>query len=183
MHNGEALGRRIIHRDIKSENILLTNQGETIKLSDFGLSRVVRGKEMTFETGSYRWMAPEVIRHERYDHKCDVFSFAMLMYETITLSVPFSKFSPVEAAFEVAKYGRRPILPPTSKDFEALIEDCWHQDSTSRPDFKEIETRLSDIRSKKESFGTFETRFGSLVRTSQMTINNDIRDTSYRVFH
>lgn len=159
----------LIHRDIKSENILLKNQGETIKLSDFGLSRVVKGKEMTFETGSYRWMAPEVIRHERYNHKCDVFSFAMLMYETITLSVPFSKFSPVEAAFEVAKFGRRPVLPPTSKDFEKLIEDCWRQDSKLRPEFEEIKTRLSDILSKKESFGTLETRFGSLSR--QLTID------------
>lgn len=161
----------LIHRDIKSENILLSNQGETIKLSDFGLSRVVEGKEMTFETGSYRWMAPEVIRHERYDHKCDVFSFAMLMYETITLSVPFSKFSPVEAAFEVARFGRRPVLPPTTKDFETLIEDCWRQDSKLRPEFGEIQTRLSDILSKKESFGTLETRFGSLMRTSNLTID------------
>lgn len=161
----------LIHRDVKSENILLTNQGETIKLSDFGLSRVVRGKEMTFETGSYRWMAPEMIRHERYDHKCDVFSFAMLMYETITLSVPFSMFSPVEAAFEVARFGRRPIIPPTTKDFEALIEDCWRQDATLRPEFGEIETRLSNILVKKESFGSFETRFGSIVRKSQLTID------------
>lgn len=161
----------LIHRDIKSNNILLSNQGETIKLSDFGLSRVVKGKEMTSETGSYRWMAPEVIRHERYDHKCDVFSFAMLMYETITLSVPFSKFAPVEAAFEVARFARRPVLPPTTKDFEVLIEACWQQNSALRPEFKEIESRLFDIRSKKESFGSFETRFGSLSRTSNLTID------------
>lgn len=149
--------KNIIHRDIKSENILVKENGECIKLSDFGLSRELSATcDMTSETGSYRWMAPEVIRHEPYNEKCDIYSFAILMFECLTLSIPFSVFSPIEVAIEVAKHGRRPLLPPTSEDMKLLIEDSWAQDSSQRPTCSQIAHRLETIKAKKESFGTLE---------------------------
>jgi len=62
-----------IHRDLKSGNLLLSKSG-TVKVTDFGLSRFLdKTGDMTAETGTYRWMAPEVIRHEPYTKAVDVY--------------------------------------------------------------------------------------------------------------
>lgn len=143
----------IIHRDLKSQNILCKE--EQMFVSDFGLSRYYEN-EMTSETGSYRWMAPEVVRHEQYDKSCDVYSFAMLQYEMITLCVPFASYSPVEVAFSVAR-GKRPPLPPgLPEDLKILIENCWNASKRVRPTFEEINKDLINFKTKKSSFGTLE---------------------------
>ena len=68
---------QVIHRDIKSANVLLDDRMHA-KVSDFGISTTF-GPEHTAETGTYRCMAPEVITHQRYDHHCDVFSYGVLL--------------------------------------------------------------------------------------------------------
>ena len=145
----------VLHRDIKSSNVLI-KEDNIIKVADFGLSRYFSNNPMTAETGSYRWMAPEVIRHENYNHKCDVYSFAMLMYETVTLCVPFEKKSPIEVAFAVAKSQTRPNLPPLPEDITNLLQVCWDQDPQKRPEFSEIQSILCNIQKKKESYGSLQ---------------------------
>ena len=57
-----------------------------VKLADFGISTKFEnsaGTEHTAETGTYRYMAPEVIRHQQYDHKCDVYSYGVLLWEVL----------------------------------------------------------------------------------------------------
>ena len=156
--------KNIVHRDIKSENILIRDS--KVALGDFGLARYYQ-MDMTAETGSYRWMAPEVIRHEAYNTKCDVYSFAILLYEVITLSPPFASYSPIEVAFAVAKDGKRPPLPALPRYFNQLVTDCWDQDATRRPDLMEIKSRLNFIRSKNESFGSIETSEGNAGWTTE----------------
>lgn len=148
--------KAIVHRDVKSANVLVRNHGELVRLGDFGLARVVASADMTAETGSYRWMAPEVVRHERYDERCDVYSLAMLMYECLTLSVPFSVFSPVEVALAVAKHGRRPALPPTSEEMRRLVESAWAQDPSERPSCEDVCRALRTMLDLKKSFGALE---------------------------
>ncbi|KAG5521421.1 hypothetical protein RHGRI_033852 [Rhododendron griersonianum] len=84
----------IVHRDLKPRNVLLVNtNADHLKVGDFGLSKLIRVQnshdvyKMTGETGSYRYMAPEVFKHRKYDKKVDVFSFAMILYEVILLSI------------------------------------------------------------------------------------------------
>lgn len=61
----------VMHRDLKPENILV--DGDRLAIADFGFARRVDSdKCMTAETGSYRWMSPEMVRHERYDCSCDI---------------------------------------------------------------------------------------------------------------
>merc|ERR1712224_891468 len=83
----------VLHRDLKSANILLAEDQTRLAIADFGLARLRdNGSEkMTSETGSYRWMAPEVIRHEAYDERCDVYSWAILAWEMVTYRVPFDR--------------------------------------------------------------------------------------------
>jgi tRNA A-37 threonylcarbamoyl transferase component Bud32 len=89
----------IMHRDLKSGNVLLDTHG-TVKISDFGLSCVLEigsaSSELTAETGTYRWMAPEVIRHEPYSNKADVYSFGVVLWEMIAKDQPFRGMTPIQ---------------------------------------------------------------------------------------
>uniref|UniRef100_K3WRW1 Protein kinase domain-containing protein n=1 Tax=Globisporangium ultimum (strain ATCC 200006 / CBS 805.95 / DAOM BR144) TaxID=431595 RepID=K3WRW1_GLOUD len=153
----------IMHRDLKSGNVLLDSHG-TVKISDFGLSCVLEiGKssaDLTAETGTYRWMAPEVIRHEPYSTKADVYSFGVVLWEMITKDQPFRGMTPIQgmqriSAFAVARQQMRPALPRhTPLKIGELVEHCWHQDPARRPDFSAILEALPLVKSslKKRDF-------------------------------
>jgi len=137
--------KRLAHRDIKADNILLSDGGSRLAISDFGLARLVPddrdGRSMTAETGTYRWMAPEVIRHEWYDEACDVYSFAILAWECLTYDVPFRPegLNEIQAAFGVAKNGQRPTIPShCPRAIAILISSCWHQVAAERPAISEV---------------------------------------------
>lgn len=137
----------IIHRDLKSSNILLDTHG-TAKVSDFGLSCVFElGSDLTAETGTYRWMAPEVIRHEPYSNKADVYSFGIVLWEMIAKEQPFRGMTPIQAAFAVARQQMRPALPNyTPTKVGELVEHCWNQDPIQRPSFEDIIEVLPMVR-------------------------------------
>eukprot|EP00887_Chlorella_sp_A99_P006013 scaffold27.g6013.t1 len=167
----------IIHRDLKPGNLMLSgsqyqDQAQvvfdtgTVKLADFGLSKTLpvnRHAEygyldskfrLTGETGSYRYMAPEVFRHEPYNSRVDVYSFSMIVYQLFEFQPPFSGQDPVEAARQAALYERRPqfvalLQPhPFKKEIRALIARCWAADPEDRPTFVEIAEELERILSK-----------------------------------
>lgn len=144
----------IIHRDLKPRNVLLVNSNaDHLKVGDFGLSKLIRVQnshdvyKMTGETGSYRYMAPEVFKHRKYDKKVDVFSFGMILYEMLEGDPPMANYEPYEAAKYVAE-GQRPIF--RSKGFTPelrdLTEKCWAADMNKRPTFLEILKKLEKIK-------------------------------------
>ena len=143
--NGMAYlhSRNIIHRDLKPSNILLTRDHRA-KICDFGMSVMNAGQELTAETGTYRYMAPEVIRHESYSSNADVYSFGICLWQLITREVPFANMTPIQAAYAVAE-GRRPVIPPsTPRRLQEIIMACWDQDSYRRPSFTYIAMALAD---------------------------------------
>ncbi|KAI3757240.1 hypothetical protein L6452_04774 [Arctium lappa] len=133
----------IIHRDLKSANLLMDENG-IVKVSDFGVARVQnKSSVMTAETGTYRWMAPEVIEHRPYDHKADVFSFGVVLWELLTQKLPYANLTPLQAAIGVVQKGLRPSIPKnTHPEIVGLLERCWHQDPSLRPEFSEMITIL-----------------------------------------
>jgi len=143
--NGMAYlhSRSVIHRDLKPSNILLTRDHRA-KIADFGMSVQNAGQELTAETGTYRYMAPEVIRHESYSSNADVYSFGLCLWQLITREVPFSTMTPIQAAYAVAE-GSRPQIPAsTPQRLQEIITACWDQDSHKRPSFTYIAMALAD---------------------------------------
>ncbi|XAR65222.1 Dual-specificity kinase [Bertholletia excelsa] len=144
----------IIHRDLKPRNVLLVNSSaDHLKVGDFGLSKLIRVQhshdvyKMTGETGSYRYMAPEVFKHRKYDKKVDVFSFAMILYEMLEGDPPMSHFEPYEAAKYVAE-GQRPMFRARgyTPELKQLTVECWQADINKRPSFLDILRRLEKIK-------------------------------------
>uniref|UniRef100_A0A0D6R1J6 non-specific serine/threonine protein kinase n=1 Tax=Araucaria cunninghamii TaxID=56994 RepID=A0A0D6R1J6_ARACU len=145
----------IVHRDLKPPNILRDDSGH-LKVADFGISKLLKvPTETVKENGSFkldgtslRYTAPEVFRHEAYDTKVDVFSFALILQEMIEGCLPLSSMSDIEAAKAYAD-GIRPEFKASSrhypKDLKELIEQCWAKDPAKRPTFAEIIHNLDTI--------------------------------------
>ncbi|KAG4999099.1 hypothetical protein AAZX31_08G026400 [Glycine max] len=132
-------GLLLIHRDLKSDNLLIFGD-KSIKIADFGVARIeVQTEGMTPETGTYRWMAPEMIQHRPYTQKVDVYSFGIVLWELITGMLPFQNMTAVQAAFAVVNKNVRPIIPndclPVLRD---IMTRCWDPNPDVRPPFAEI---------------------------------------------
>ncbi|KAL2341349.1 hypothetical protein Fmac_009289 [Flemingia macrophylla] len=93
----------VIHRDLKSSNLLL-NDEMRVKVADFGTSCLeTRCRKSKGNSGTYRWMAPEMVKEKPYTRKVDVYSFGIVLWELTTALLPFQGMTPVQAAFAVAE--------------------------------------------------------------------------------
>jgi serine/threonine protein kinase len=93
---------KIVHRDLKSANCLV-NKHWTVKICDFGLSRIMTDAPMrdTSCAGTPEWMAPELIRNEPFTEKCDIFSLGVIMWELCTLNRPWEGVPPERVCWHV----------------------------------------------------------------------------------
>ena len=158
--DSSGASKPIIHRDLKSPNLLLARPPElgpmgavTVKISDFGLSRE---KDMTQDMatmmmtgcGSVLWMAPEILLGKKYNEKVDVFAYAMCLVELIDCNLPWAgTATSAEVPNRVTK-NRRPDnqLRKATDQMQSLISRCWQENWRQRPSFDEIVLELTGER-------------------------------------
>lgn len=138
--------QRVIHRDLKSKNVLLSGDLKTAnvtpKICDFGLARTDLSLIMTNKIGTLNYMAPEVIESGSYSFKADVFSFGMLLWELYAGRSPFSWVDNAEVLDLIMNKEQLPYSKPISDDLKNLIEDARSFEPDKRPSFSEIIDRM-----------------------------------------
>jgi serine/threonine protein kinase len=131
--------RAIIHRDLKSLNILLDSERRA-RICDFGLVRLKSLAPMTGLIGTPQWMAPEILMCSiYYDGKVDVFSYGVVLWELLTNELPYPNVPLEKLGYLVVEQHLRPGIPhETPSDLAALITACWAGSPSDRPTFTQI---------------------------------------------
>jgi len=130
-----------IHRDIKSDNILIGSNGE-VKIADFGYAAQLTQQKSKRNTivGTPYWMAPELIRGQNYDTKVDIWSLGIMIMEMAEGEPPYMEFPPLRALFLITTKGIPPLKDQSkwSPLFQEFINLCLQQDAEKRPDAPEL---------------------------------------------
>eukprot|EP01102_Stenamoeba_stenopodia_P010656 TRINITY_DN3237_c0_g1_i5.p1 TRINITY_DN3237_c0_g1~~TRINITY_DN3237_c0_g1_i5.p1 ORF type:complete len:1193 (+),score=204.69 TRINITY_DN3237_c0_g1_i5:671-4249(+) len=170
---------RIIHRDLKSPNVLLNyeinDEGEptyVAKIADFGFSRsVALVSELTRSVVENPvWLAPEVIENRPYSEKADVYSLGVIMWEIVTRQNYFDDVQFQSMLEKMVIRGDRPSIPAyCHTSLAQLIEKCWANDPNGRPSFRDILDALASM-----SAEDFE-RYGESVKEKERLAQNACR--------
>lgn len=152
-----SLTPKVIHRDLKSKNILLDDTFRA-KLSDFGISRERSLEEtMTAGVGTIYWTAPEVLMGKKYTEKADIYSFGIVMSELDTHEVPYSdmrdeqgrKLQGMKIVQQVIKKKQRPTFSPhCPAKVRELAMRCLDGEPDARPDALELLHLIQRIQQK-----------------------------------
>jgi len=125
-----------IHRDIKSDNLLLGSDG-SVKLADFGYAAQLTQKQQkrTTVVGTPYWMAPELIRGHDYATKVDIWSLGIMLMEMVEGEPPYMEFPPLRALFLITTKGIPPLKEPGkwSSDLNEFFAKCLEKDPDKRP--------------------------------------------------
>ncbi|KAG9451946.1 hypothetical protein H6P81_004850 [Aristolochia fimbriata] len=143
--------RKIVHRDVKTENMLLDTH-RTLKIADFGVARVEaqNPKDMTGETGTLGYMAPEVLEGKPYNRRCDVYSFGICLWEIYCCDMPYPDLSFAEVSSAVVRQNLRPEIPRCCPSSLAhIMKKCWDANPEKRPEMAEVVKLLEGIDTSK----------------------------------
>ena len=144
---------RIIMDDSQKPDNVGFDATAEVKLFDFGLAKHLHRDDktnndlynLTGNTGSLRYMAPEVALCVHYDHRVDAYSFGILLWQICSLTTPFLGYSTKMHADRVIRQGYRP-KPDSSwpSTWSHLMKQCWSTDIAARPEFDQIVVVLDD---------------------------------------
>lgn len=131
--------KKILHRDLKSQNIFLTANG-MVKLGDFGIAKCLETtlqKAMTI-VGTPYYLSPEIVQNKPYSFKSDIWSLGVLLYEMTALKMPFDASSLPMLSLKIIKGNYNPLPYTFSKDIRNLVSNLLLVDPNKRPSINEI---------------------------------------------
>ena len=141
----------MIHRDLKSPNILLKSENETVvaKIADFGLSRKLSLTPTLVEKGVDNpvWLAPEILKNLPYDQSVDTYAFGVILYELLARQNFLGDSQFMSELEKRVLAGERPELPPDMliPSYGELMKLCWAQAPEQRPPFTKIVSLLEEM--------------------------------------
>mmetsp|Transcript_14589 Transcript_14589/g.20815 ORF Transcript_14589/g.20815 Transcript_14589/m.20815 type:complete len:293 (+) Transcript_14589:176-1054(+) len=154
---------KILYRDLKPENIGFDSRG-VLKLFDFGLAKELKSKDrvpdgtyrLTGNSGSRRYMAPEVAKKETYNLAADIYSFSILLWELCTTEKPFDGYNHFKHEEEVIMNGFRPKLSKLNMDgnegtlIRNFLQDGWNANQFHRPSINDTVKILQQVINDQE---------------------------------
>ncbi|GLE05370.1 hypothetical protein PINS_up014383 [Pythium insidiosum] len=155
-----ALRPQILHRDLKSRNVLLSSQLDA-KLIDFGVSRARADATMTVGVGTLRWMAPEVMSGGHYSESADVFSFGVILSEMDTHKLPYGtkgrEFSDATIIAQVSS-GQLCVdfTALADRDVVQLARDCMAFHPDDRPTAAVVAMRMRAVFERFHTQSSFD---------------------------
>ena len=139
----------ILHRDIKPSNIMITNDGK-VKIMDFGLSKIKGGTDITkagITIGTVAYMSPEQTRGEETDHRADIWSFGVVLYEMLTGEVPFKADYEQATIYCILNEKHHPISerwPEVSPAVSKIVDLCLEKKPDLR--FQNMESIIEELK-------------------------------------
>ncbi|XP_062288201.1 serine/threonine-protein kinase Nek5-like [Scomber scombrus] len=135
--------REILHRDIKSQNIFLTNGGMKAKLGDFGIARMLNNTMELARTcvGTPYYLSPEICENQPYNNKTDIWSLGCVLYELCTLRHPFEGSSLRQLVSKICRGRYNPVPSRYSYDLRLLVTQLFKVSPRDRPSVSSVLSR------------------------------------------
>ncbi|NXK03868.1 NEK5 kinase, partial [Herpetotheres cachinnans] len=132
--------KKILHRDVKAENIFLSNNGKVAKLGDFGIARQLNSTMEFAHTcvGTPYYLSPEICENRPYNNKTDIWSLGCVLYELCALKHPFEGNSLHQLVLKICRGRFHPVSPSYSYDLRILISQLFKISPRDRPSINSI---------------------------------------------